>query len=106
MCGIIAVVRRRGERTPPAADDVLGLLTEARDALVDPTSARATIDSLAAAATALESGDALLRGVAGVRCLLTAPDLAAGADRLIAEVADALIDIERAVDAEGGMSPR
>src|SRR3954471_11351676 len=105
MCGIIAVVRRRGARTPPAPDDVLDLLTAARDALGDPRSATATIDALSTAATALGSADALLRGVAGVRCLLAAPDLAAGADRLLAEVADALIDIERAVDAEAGMTP-
>src|SRR3954467_14313303 len=104
MCGIIAVVRRRGARTPPTPDDVLDLLTAARDALGDPRAA-ATIDALSSAASALGSADGLLRGVAGVRCLLAAPDLAAGADRLLAEVAYALIDIERAVDAEAGMSP-
>src|SRR3954454_8527099 len=105
MCGIIAVVRRRGERTPPAPDDVLGLLTAARDALIDRRAGGTMLDVLAGGANALESADALLRGVPGVRCLLGAPDLVAGADRLLAEVAEALVDIEREVDAEAGLTP-
>src|SRR4051812_22367039 len=100
MCGIIAVVRRRGERTPPAPDDILDLITGARGALLDATGAVPGTELLTEVASRLESADVLLRGVPGVRSLLGAPDLVAGVERLLAEVVEGLIDVERQVDGD------
>src|SRR5438128_218102 len=105
MCGIIAVVRRRGERTPPAPDDVLDLITGARGALIDAVAEPPSTELLTLVASRLESADLLLRGVPGVACLLGAPDLVAGAERLLAELAEALVDVERQVDADTDVTP-
>jgi glucosamine--fructose-6-phosphate aminotransferase (isomerizing) len=105
MCGIIAVVRRRGERTPPDPDDILELLTTALGAMRAGGTATAALDQLTEVAIALEEADALLRGVAGVRCLLASPALLAGADRVLGELADALVDVERTIDAQSSLTP-
>ena len=83
MCGIIAVVRRPGERQPPASEDVRALALSAAEQLPR-TGADAA--ALAAVASQLESADALLGGVPGVKCLLGAPDVAAAVDAAIDDV--------------------
>jgi len=72
MCGIIAVLRRRAVRPAPSAGAVLGPLDEAIAALVADGA-----PSLALAAEAAETTNALLRGVPGLRTLVSSPDLPA-----------------------------
>jgi glutamine---fructose-6-phosphate transaminase (isomerizing) len=96
MCGIIAVVRRRAGRTPPAPHDVRDLVAGALERLVDRLPAP---DVIAEAATALEHADALLRGVPGVRALLDSADLAAGLDVATSEIVQSVRRIEDELDA-------
>ncbi|MEY2590576.1 MAG: hypothetical protein QOJ67_2560 [Acidimicrobiaceae bacterium] len=110
MCGIIAVVRRRGERTAPAPDEVLDLLTAARAALGDVDVDEAVIaktltERLAGVAGSLEAADHLLRGVPGVQSLLAAPDLVAGADQILTELSADLASIEHQIDAQSTLTP-
>jgi glucosamine--fructose-6-phosphate aminotransferase (isomerizing) len=105
MCGIIAVVRRRGERTPPDPDDILDLLTSALHRMRGDGESVPALDRLNDVAIALEEADGLLRGVAGVRCLLGAPALVAGAERVLGELAEALVDIEREIDTQTSLTP-
>jgi glucosamine--fructose-6-phosphate aminotransferase (isomerizing) len=68
MCGIIGVVRRRSTRQPPRVDT----LVEQLDAVVgDLEGWRGDLSTLERAADAIEAVDAALRGVPGVRALLT-----------------------------------
>ena len=84
MCGIIAVVRRRGERPPPSADEVLALVDEAVPAFPD--------------ATALEQADALLRGVPGITALLRDPSLADRVRERTEELVVRVAERERTLD--------
>jgi len=97
MCGIIAVVRQRSRRTPPAAEAVLALLEAAPVAL-----ARATDGELAAAlgaaAEPLEEADRLLHGVPGVRCLLAHRTVLTAGDRLLDDVWERITSVERGLD--------
>src|SRR5687768_12764483 len=70
MCGIIAVLRRPTDRTPPRPDDLWGPLERARQALTTAAGDADLTAGLSAAAEELESVDALLRGTPGIRCLL------------------------------------
>ncbi len=72
MCGIIAVVRRPTDRTPPAAAEVLGLLDAASTGLA---ALGSTFDArpLAEAAAQIAGADQLLRGVPGVLALVARP---------------------------------
>ena len=104
MCGIIAVVRRRARRTPPAPDDVRDLVAGALDRLVDRLPAP---DAIAAAATELEDADALLRGVPGVRALLDSAELVAGLDAALDDIARRIDGIEDELDAgEAHLDPK
>jgi glucosamine--fructose-6-phosphate aminotransferase (isomerizing) len=76
MCGIIAVLRRRAQRTPPSRDELTRALARAladtpspEDPELGPLLFRIADD--------LEAIDRALRGPAGTACLLAAPDLAA-----------------------------
>jgi len=83
MCGIIAVVRRPSTRPTPTRSDVLELLTGIGD-LVDagdePSKLKDTADRLVVA-------DSLLRGVPGLKLLLsdrsTATEIGQHVDRLV-----------------------
>jgi glucosamine--fructose-6-phosphate aminotransferase (isomerizing) len=96
MCGIIAVVRRPGDRLPPNPDDVRPLVLGAAARLVAADLDVVGIDALAAD---LEAADTLLRGVPGVRCLLAAPDLAAAVDAAADDLWAALASLEARLDA-------
>jgi glucosamine--fructose-6-phosphate aminotransferase (isomerizing) len=90
MCGIIAVLRRRSRRAVPERPDVEAPLAAAL-ALDLSLGATRLAPALDEAAARLEQVDALLRGTAGIRCLLADPDLA---DRLHRELRglDARVD--------------
>lgn len=100
MCGIIAVVSRPPERTPPE-----------RAALLEPLSAAAgllaTVDLQVAAepvgraADLVDAVDALLHGVPGLQRLLREPDLPAALDAAAAGIEAAAAEVEAAIDAVG-----
>jgi glucosamine--fructose-6-phosphate aminotransferase (isomerizing) len=98
MCGIIAVVRRRTQRTIPDRASILGLLDPLADLLSgeDLTSLDARLDE---AAGALEQADVLVRGVAGVEALLRSPDLRAAIARDTEDIAFAIAAIDAKLDA-------
>ncbi len=99
MCGIIAVLRRRSDRTPPSSEAVLALLQGGADRL-----GAASGDDLAAAigavAEQVESVDRLLRGTPGVRALLADRALPATIEGLVAELTATLVAREAGLDAE------
>ena len=94
MCGIVAVLRRRSEVTPPGAEELLGPVEAAFGAL-GPHTGR-----LARAAELLETVDARLKGVAGVKALVGSPGLAGKLGEAMDEVARAVAGAERALDAQ------
>ena len=100
MCGIIAVVRRRTEPTPPDPDQVRRSLQAARSAL-DESGDLAR--RLAVAADHLEAADALLRGPDGVQALLEVPGLARHVDDQAGGLWTWLLDTEAALDAGDGV---
>jgi glucosamine--fructose-6-phosphate aminotransferase (isomerizing) len=97
MCGIIAVVRRRGDRTPPTQSQVLDHLSPVVG-LLGPMDATAVPGRLHDAAGHLVQVDQLLRGSAGVRALLHTPGLLAAVTQLGTELQVALADLEAALD--------
>src|SRR5690349_13800484 len=100
MCGIIAVVRRRSDRQTVAPGDVLTCLEQGLAALeVDPFTEATLVD----AATSFEQADTMLRGIAGLQCLLGAPDLVAAAEHICTTFQDRVARIERSLDDEGDL---
>ncbi len=101
MCGIIGVVRRRSQRLPPSTDILLANLQQARvvaDRLADgPT----LVDALTTVADQLEIVDAALRGTPGVQALLAEPGLADAVAHEIAQIDDAIADLDRRLDVAG-----
>lgn len=101
MCGIVAVVRRPSERTPPDLTELLAELRRASAQLGTAESTPAPVDPLHAAAACVEAVDGALRGVAGVRALVADP---AGAEALGSELEAQrarLAAIEARLDADG-----
>ena len=101
MCGIIAVVRRRSDRTPPVAADLLGpletvpgLLTGVRDDEL--------VAVLADAARRIGGVDRLLQGVPGVEALLGDRSLLASIEAVTGIVDDLIEDLEDRLDTEAG----
>ena len=93
MCGIVAVLRRRSDTTPPSADELLAGV-EAAFAALD-----AGAGALGQAAGRLEAVDRRLRGVAGVHALLGAPGLADKLSERMAAAHTAVSALERDLDA-------
>jgi len=91
MCGIIAVVRRPSDRTPPTSAEVTDLLDAAASGLAG-IGASFEAETLAAAARQIASADALLRGVPGVLALVRDRELFAAVE------ARALVDQVHAID--------
>ncbi|MBV8960427.1 MAG: glucosamine-6-phosphate synthase, partial [Actinobacteria bacterium] len=108
MCGIIAVVRRFSERAPADAAWVESALVEALRAL-ETGAVGDVAGAFDAAAGQVETVDAALRGTAGVRCLLGAPELAATVDDVVGRIEQHAADVERRVDEDasllGGQDP-
>ncbi len=107
MCGIIAVVRRPSDRTPPAADDVVERMERAWAA----ASQAQRVDGTAAghldrAAAELEALDGLLRGSAGLACLLGDRAGRAALDRRAGELEHLVDALEAGLDAGRHGEPR
>ncbi len=102
MCGIIGVVRRRSTRVPPEAGPLVAGLDIAL-ARIDGW--RGSLDDLQVAAAAVELVDAALRGVPGVRTLLTDRLGAVAIEHRVDAITDSLATAEAALDAgEAGVS--
>src|SRR3954454_15254938 len=97
MCGIIAVVRRRTTRPPPAPDVVLARLQPLAGQL-DDLAEDILEQLLAQTAVALEDVNALLSGVPGVQMLLTSPHARHAITSHAREVDAALTRIDRDLD--------
>jgi glucosamine--fructose-6-phosphate aminotransferase (isomerizing) len=92
MCGIVAVLARRSDVAAPDPAVLLAGVHRARAALAGPDG------GIAQAAEELVALDGALRGVAGVRRLLSAPELAARLDTAMADAGRELARIEADLD--------
>ena len=100
MCGIIAVVRRPSGRTPPAAAEVMLGMERALARCAEAGQAEAaTATHLGRAAAELEAVDGLLRGAAGLGCLLGDPARLAALDRRAGELEHLVGEVEAHLDA-------
>ena len=92
MCGIIAVLRKRSERTPPSGADLLALLDGTADTL---RSLVGSVDGAAidAVAQRVEEVDAHLRGTPGVRALLDDRALASSVEAVVADLDSVIVDL-------------
>ena len=98
MCGIIAVIRRPSRRTPPTSADIHHALELDRSAV---GSALPEAGALTALADDLDQLDALLRGSAGVRCLLADSSLPMVVEAAMAGLGGAVAEVEARLDAIG-----
>jgi glucosamine--fructose-6-phosphate aminotransferase (isomerizing) len=96
MCGIIAVVRRRTERTPPTADQLLELLAPVPGLLAE----RALDRTIADAADRVAGTDRLLRGVPGARALVADRALLARLENLLSGLDAQVLDVEHRLDVD------
>ena len=94
MCGIIAVLRRKGRRTPPAAGQLADLAAAAERALAGALD----VVSLAAGAAALAHLDRELKGVPGLWCLLRERHLAADLRARLQALQDKVTGYEQSLD--------
>ena len=99
MCGIIAVLRPRGARLAPSADQVTGPLHEAAEALA---SDLPLVDACGRAAERLEASDARLRGTDGVWALVHDRRLLAEVEGMTAQLGEAITAIDAGLDAGPG----
>src|SRR5687767_8833814 len=88
MCGVVAVLRRRSTSPPADAGALAADVDTALRAL-----ARGPA-GLAEAADGIEALDGRLRGPAGVRVLVTNPDLAARLEAAMGEARSAIAGLE------------
>ncbi len=105
MCGIVAVVRRPSDRTPPSLGELAGELRRATGHLEGATDSGALTGALSQAAAHVEAVDAALRGVPGVRALIDDPG---GAGELGIELEtqqELLARIEARLDVDGDIDP-
>ncbi len=105
MCGIVAVVRRPTDRTPPSLSELATELRRASGHLADAFDGGAPAGPLAEAAAHIEAVDAALRGVAGVRALIDDPAGLAVLTRELTTQQEALVRLEARLDAEGAVDP-
>lgn len=111
MCGIIAVLRRPSDRTPPDLDELVDALGSAAaelpelGAAVDAGTLDGLPDRLASLAQRVDGVDHLLRGTPGCNALLAGAD---GAHRIRVEaeaVGRGLTQLERRLDAHVAADP-
>jgi len=100
MCGIIGVVRRRSSRPVPA---LAPLVAELEAAVARLASWNGEVAGLDEAAAAVERVDRLLRGVPGVRALLTDRPGALGIDHHSEQLTDLLAAAERRLDQDASL---
>ncbi len=106
MCGIVAVVRRPSDRTPPSLAELATELMLATGHLEQPVADGHLAGALDDAARHVEAVDAALRGVPGIRALIDDP---AGVATLATELerqqallgaVEAALDVDGAIDAD------
>ncbi len=105
MCGIVAVVRRPTDRTPPSLAELATELMLATGHLEEPVGNGSLAGALDDAARHVEAVDAALRGVPGIRALIADP---AGVETLATELErqqGLLAGIEGALDVDGAIDP-
>lgn len=102
MCGIVAVLRRRSERNPPAVADIASDLAAAEAALGGLRSGGADglVAALEAVATRIESADTNLRGVPGILVLLVDRVGFAGLEHRAESLQRNVVEAEGWLDAE------
>jgi len=93
MCGVVAVLRRRSTAAPPDA----GALAAGVDAAL--ASLATGPAGLAGAADGFDALDRRLRGPAGIRVLVSHPDLAARLEAAVADARSAVAGLEADLDA-------
>ena len=98
MCGIIAVLRKRSDRTPPTSADLHALL-DGTPGTLRPLVGAADGPAIDAIARRVEEVDTLLRGTAGVRALLDDRALGSSIDAVIGELDATVADLEAGLDA-------
>ena len=99
MCGIVAVLRHRSERTPPSSSVLLALLEGSASRLTTATLSELA-GAVAAVADQVNEVDRLLRGTPGILALLSDRSLAVSIDGLVAQATLALADREGGLDRE------
>ena len=97
MCGIVAILRRPSGRPPPAPAEIAAGLRAA-------VAAMSSADTLAEAATALETVERALRGTPGIRALLGASELVPTLEGGLGLVDEAVRALEASLDA-GRLDP-
>src|SRR5664279_4675831 len=105
MCGIVAVVRRPTDRTPPSLTELADELRRASGHFEAALTGNAPVGPLGEGSVHVEAADTALRGVPGVRALIDDP---AGVAVLTAELEaqqDLLVRIEARLDTEGAVNP-
>jgi glucosamine--fructose-6-phosphate aminotransferase (isomerizing) len=105
MCGIVAVVRRPTDRTPPSLIELAAELRRASGHFADAFDGGAPAGPLEEASVHVEAVDAALRGVAGVRALIDDPSGVAVLTAELEAQQDLLVRLEARLDAEGGVEP-
>jgi glucosamine--fructose-6-phosphate aminotransferase (isomerizing) len=105
MCGIVAVVRRPSDRTPPSLSELAGELRRATGHLQDVPESGALAAALSLAAAHVEAVDAALRGVPGVRAIIDDPGGAGELGLELETQQDLLARIEARLDADGEIDP-
>jgi len=101
MCGIVAVVRRPSERTPPVLAELAAEVELALGHLAAARAGSTPVAPLLEAAAHVERVDAALRGVPGVTALVSDPDAASVLAARLDGAQDRLTAIEAALDADG-----
>ncbi len=105
MCGIVAVVRRPSDRTPPSLGELAAELRRASGHLDEAFRAARPAGALDEASAHVEAVDAALRGVPGVRALIDDPaGVAVLAEELEAQQG-LLARLEARLDVDGAVDP-
>jgi glucosamine--fructose-6-phosphate aminotransferase (isomerizing) len=105
MCGIVAVVRRPSDRTPPSLSELAGELRRATGHLEGTHEPGALAGALSLAAAHVEAVDAALRGVPGVQAIIGDPGGAGEIGLELETQQDLLARIEARLDADGEIDP-
>jgi len=101
MCGIIAVLRRRGAHPVPSATELLGVVERAEQAVRDAGSAPDLAAAVAAVTAELGALDRTLRTASGVEALLADASLPVRLASALTRLDRATADLEAGVDRDG-----
>jgi glucosamine--fructose-6-phosphate aminotransferase (isomerizing) len=105
MCGIVAVLRRSTDRTPPSLAELAAELRRATGHLEAALAAALPVSALHEAAQHIVTVDAALRGVPGIRALIDDPTGAAALRTELDAEQDLLNRLEARLDVDGAVDP-